>query len=108
MLLNDVNQGVRVGLPSPYDPPSPSKEWHDGQVTETLIAEFKSKIDGELIDRGRVTDQLLDLRLTCDHPGFITLVDEMLRDLPGRSVVETSWWSDALDRLAAQATALPA
>lgn len=76
--------------------------------TAELIAELKSKIDGELIDRGRVTDHLLDLRLCSDRPGFTALVDELLADLPGRSVVETSWWSEALDRLAAQVSVLPA
>lgn len=77
------------------------------QIAE-LIAGLKSKIDGELIDRGRVTDHLLDVRLSSDRPGLTALVDELLADLPGRSVVETSWWSDALDQLAAQATVLPA
>lgn len=81
-------------------------------VTETQIAELiaglKSKIDGELIDRGRVMDHLLDVRLSSERPGLIALVDEMLADLPGRSVVESAWWSDALDRLAEQAAVLPA
>ncbi len=80
---------------------------NDMQTAE-LIAGLKSSIDGELIDRGRVTDHLLDIRLSSDGAGLTALVDELLADLPGRSVVETSWWSDALDRLAEQISGLPA
>lgn len=77
-------------------------------VIENLIEEFKSGFSGQLIDRGRVVDQLLDLRLAAHgQPHVTALVDEVLSNIPGRTVVETSWWAETLDRLATAATPQP-
>lgn len=79
-----------------------------GAVIENLIEEFKSRFSGQLIDRGRVVDQLLDLRLAAHgQPHVTALVDEVLSNIPGRTVVETSWWAETLDRLATAATPQP-
>lgn len=77
-------------------------------VIVNLIEEFKSSISGQLVDRGRVVDQLLDLRLVAhDQPHLTALLDEVLTGLPGRNVVEAAWWSETLDRLALAATPQP-
>lgn len=74
-----------------------------------LIEASKQGLSGQLVDRGRVVDQLLDLRLAAEaQPGVLVMVDEMLSSIPGRTVVETTWWLDALDRLAAAVAPEPA
>ncbi len=76
--------------------------WQTLYVIEQVLATYRSEIQGQLIDRGRVMDHLLDLRADSrEVPALISLIDELLGELPGVSVVETSWWSDALDRLSA-------
>ncbi len=77
-------------------------------VMVNLIEEFKSGISGQLVDRGRVVDQLLDLRLEAhDQPRVTELVDEVLSNLPGRTVVEAAWWLETLDRLSMAASPQP-
>jgi hypothetical protein len=58
-----------------------------------------SLIQGELIDRSRVVDALLDLRNTTSAPSLIEVIDAALRDLPGRTTVRSSWWQGILDEL---------
>lgn len=77
-------------------------------MVETLIRQLRTGIDGELSDKSRVTDQLLDLRLAAaDHPSFVAEVDRLLADLPGLTTVENTWWSAALDDLELAAATLP-
>lgn len=75
---------------------------------ETLIGEFREQLDGRLTDRQRIIDQLLDLRLvSSESPEFQGEVDALLGNVPGLTVVETSWWEHQLDRLSATASAAP-
>lgn len=74
-----------------------------------LIETTKQGLTGELVDRGRVIDQLLDLRsAAADEPGLILFIDDVLRSVPGQTVVEASWWLTALEQLAEAATPEPA
>lgn len=69
-------------------------------VVATLIQQFRSEIHGELSDRKRVIDHLLDVRLAmADHPLVVGEVDRLLADLPGLTTVDNTWWSAALDGL---------
>ncbi len=77
-------------------------------VLETLIDELRAVEHGQLIDRSRVIDHLLDLRLAADGGPLMTAIDALLADAPGRSTVETRWWRAALEDLASQAAAQPA
>ncbi len=65
-----------------------------------LIQRFRSDIHGELSDRGRVMDALLDLRAAAaDRPDLIVRIDHYLAELPGLTVLENSWWLGVLDDL---------
>lgn len=65
-----------------------------------LITELQSVEHGQIINRGRVIDHLLDLRLAADGDPLTTAtIDELLTDTPGKSTVETVWWQDTLVRL---------
>lgn len=66
------------------------------------VGRIRASLDGELLDRSRVVDHLLDLRLLAADDGAtlaVATVDRLLADLPGRTLVERRWVDDALDRL---------
>jgi hypothetical protein len=63
------------------------------------IDEALAAISGEVLDKSRVADRLLDLRLVADSPELVAAVDDVLTTMPGRTMVPTSWWSDALNGL---------
>jgi hypothetical protein len=63
------------------------------------IATLRAAIDGQLSDRNRIIDHLLDLRLEFEAPGLVAVIDELLSDVPGLTVVENEWWAASLDRL---------
>lgn len=77
-------------------------------VPSNEIAELTAKIDGEIIDRSRVIDHLLDLRLLTDDIAFTAQVDRLLGDVPGASMVDAAWWRQALAQLAASTEPQPA
>lgn len=77
-------------------------------VPENVIEDIRKQIDGQLVDRNRVIDHLLDLRIAGGDEGFTTLIDEYLADVPGRNVVEADWFLEALDRLAEAGAPQPA
>jgi hypothetical protein len=68
------------------------------------IDEALAAISGEVLDKSRAADRLLDLRLVADSPALISAVDDVLSNMPGRTMVPTDWWADALKglRLAAE------
>jgi len=66
---------------------------------EILIEELLHAINGEVIDKSRAADRLLDLRNEAASPALVDDVDELLRTLPGRTMVATDWWRDALEGL---------
>lgn len=66
----------------------------------SLIQQFRTEIHGQLSDRRRVIDHLLDLRLELgDRPEIVLEVDRLLVELPGLTTVENVWWASALDSL---------
>jgi hypothetical protein len=78
-------------------------------VVESLIQQFRSGIDGQLSDKKRVIDHLLDVRLVAtDRPAVVAEVDRLLTDTPGLTTVENTWWSQALDDLERAAAVVPA
>ncbi len=80
--------------------PSRGSGWHYGSVVSSLIEQFRSEIHGQLSDRRRVIDHLLDVRQgNLDHPGVVAEVDRLLADVPGLTTVENTWWVEALDDL---------
>lgn len=66
---------------------------------ETLIEELITAITGEVVDKSRVADRLLDLRNDAESPVLVEAVDELLRTIPGRTMVATAWWREALEGL---------
>ena len=64
-----------------------------------LIDEALAAINGEVLDKSRVTDWLLDLRLAAGSPELVAAVDDVLGGVPGKTMVPTSWWADALNGL---------
>jgi hypothetical protein len=66
---------------------------------DEVLEQSVSLIQGELIDRSRVVDALLDLRNTTSAPSLIEVIDAALRDVPGRTTVRSSWWQGILDEL---------
>jgi hypothetical protein len=69
-------------------------------ITELRTPDVVAATPGQLIDRGRVIDHLLDLRLAAGvDPVLTKMVDEYLAAVPGKTVVELVWWRDVLDRL---------
>ena len=63
------------------------------------VAEMRAAINGQLSDKSRIVNHLLDIRLDSQAPGIVAVVDELLIEMPGLTVVENSWWRTALDRL---------
>jgi hypothetical protein len=63
------------------------------------IDEALAAISGEVLDKSRVADRLLDLRLAADSPALVAAVDDVLTSMPGRTMVPTAWWADALNGL---------
>jgi hypothetical protein len=65
-----------------------------------LIAQAQSAVAGEIIDRSRVVDVLLDLRNAAEAvPALVEAVDASLKDVPGKTMVRSAWWRETLDEL---------
>jgi hypothetical protein len=64
-----------------------------------LIEEAVDAVTGEVLDKSRVIDRLLDLRNAADDAALEESIDEILRSVPGRTMVETSWWLETLHNL---------
>ena len=74
-----------------------------------MIEQFRANIDGQLSDKRRLMDHLLDVRLAAaDHPAVIAETDRLLGSMPGLTTVENSWWGEALDDLERAFSAVPA
>ena len=70
------------------------------RVLLNLITELQSAEHGQIINRGRIIDHLLDLRLAAAGDLRTTAeIDGLLTDTPGKSTVETAWWQETLVRL---------
>ena len=69
-------------------------------VLLNLITELQSAEHGQIIDRGRIIDHLLDLRLAAEDDIISTAtIDQLLANTPGKSTVETTWWQETLTSL---------
>ncbi len=69
-------------------------------VLLNLITELQSAEHGQIIDRGRIIDHLLDLRLAAEGDIISTAtIDQLLANTPGKSTVETAWWQETLASL---------
>ena len=67
---------------------------------EQLIAQAQTAVVGEIVDRSRVVDVLLDLRNAAEAvPALVEAVDAALKDVPGKTMVRATWWRDTLDEL---------
>lgn len=74
-----------------------------------MIESYRADISGELSDKSRVIDRLLDVRLAgAGHPALVAEVDRLLADVPGLTTVENTWWTAAIDSLSVAAAAVPA
>jgi hypothetical protein len=69
------------------------------QSFDEVLERSVSLIHGELIERSRIVDALLDLRNTTSASGLVEVVDAALRTLPGRTTVRSSWWQGIIDEL---------
>ena len=63
-----------------------------------LVAHWREQAPTGVISRSRVVDQLLDLRSALPLRDR-RLVDRVLADVPGITLVESQWWTDRLDSL---------
>ena len=69
------------------------------QSFDEVLERSVSLIHGELIERARIVDALLDLRNTTSASSLVEVIDVALRSLPGRTTVRSSWWQGILDEL---------
>jgi len=67
----------------------------DSLVT-TEIDRLLASLDGEITSHSRVIDGLLDLRSAADDVRLLAVIDESLRNVPGRTAVSTEWWKTQL------------
>ena len=66
-------------------------------VVQNEIDRMIEALDGELTSHARVVDALLDLRSASgDDVKLIAVIDESLKNIPGRTTVETEWWKTQL------------
>ena len=76
------------------------KKDRDNPMTDSLVqAEIDrvlESLDGELTSHSRVIDALLDLRSASDDVRLVAVIDESLRNVPGRNAVSTDWWKTQL------------
>lgn len=74
-------------------------------VLLNLITELQSAEHGQIINRSRIIDHLLDLRLAADGDlGTTGIIDDLLANTPGKTTVESGWWQDTLADLRVGAT----
>jgi len=66
-------------------------------LIQSEIDRMIESLDGELTSHSRVIDGLLDLRSASgDDVKLIAVIEESLKNIPGRSAVATDWWKTQL------------
>jgi len=66
-------------------------------IVQAEIDRMIEALDGELQSHSRVVDGLLDLRSASgDDIKLVAVIDESLKNIPGRSTVTTDWWKTQL------------
>lgn len=66
---------------------------------EATISRHLRSVDGPVFDRWRAVDALLDMRAETDSPAVVAELDESLRTMPGKNLVEVEWWVATLHKL---------
>lgn len=66
---------------------------------EAIISRHLRSVEGQVFDRWRAVDSLLDMRAQTDSPAVVTEIDESLRTMPGKNLVEVEWWVGTLHKL---------
>lgn len=66
-------------------------------LVQAEIDRMIDSLDGELTSHSRVIDGLLDLRsASADDVKLVAVIEESLKNIPGRSAVSTEWWKTQL------------
>jgi hypothetical protein len=66
-------------------------------IVQAEIDRMMEALDGELTSHSRVVDGLLDLRSASgDDVKLVAVIDESLKNIPGRTAVATEWWKTQL------------
>ena len=66
-------------------------------ILQSEIDRMIESLDGELTSHSRVIDGLLDLRSASgDDVKLVAVIDESLKNIPGRTAVATEWWKTQL------------
>ena len=66
-------------------------------ILQSEIERMIDALDGELTSHSRVIDGLLDLRSASgDDVKLVAVIDESLKNIPGRTTVSTEWWKTQL------------
>jgi len=65
-------------------------------IVQLEIDRLIDGLDGELTSHTKVVDALLDLRSASDDIKLVAVIEESLRNIPGRSTVTTEWWKTQL------------
>jgi hypothetical protein len=66
-------------------------------ILQSDIDRMLESLDGALTSHSRVIDGLLDLRSASgDDVKLVAVIEESLKNIPGRSAVETEWWKNQL------------
>jgi hypothetical protein len=72
---------------------------HTDSLIHTEIDRLLDSLDGELTSQSRVIDALLDVRGTTDDEQLVALVDDSLRNVPGKNSVKTDWLRNQLTHI---------
>lgn len=77
-------------------------------LVRSEIDRLLESLDGEVTSHSRVVDALLDLRSAADDIQLVAVIDESLRNVPGRTTVSTEWWKTQLASFRLMADTSPA
>lgn len=66
-------------------------------ILQSEIDRMIDSLDGDLTSHSRVIDGLLDLRSASgDDVKLVAVIEESLKNIPGRTNVATEWWKTQL------------
>lgn len=71
-------------------------------MVQQVISEMLNIEQGQLVNKSRVVDNLLDIRLAASANGdifFVSEIDKILNQVPGVTVVASAWWIETLTDL---------
>ena len=73
---------------------------HTSSLVATEIDRQLDSLDGVLTSHSRVINALLDVRGATDDEQLIALVDDSLRNVPGKNSAKTDWLRNQLTHIA--------